>query len=566
MGIQIVLDPGVGDANAPELPEGPAPVDERSPGFRDLERKVLAEYDRIATVYEDRRGKGGAGVLDSGLPDRSPVVVDRTLLAGLCLRYVTDGWAGIAAVQDTVMDPYRRPTEMGPEDIRFFQQTRALLRMLIARTLVDLEERAAQWVREGEKACSAEVQRTWELLGIKTPEEQRRVVGKGARSQPTTYAAEKTELLGRLHRALHAIAAVLRDVAEAQFAKEYIRGSRGWTPGTDLNFDRIAAGSATIAAELTKDPLFAEECPLGLLGVRLTDRLTTRDDLADRLGAVLDRMRASLARLRGSEVGGRAERVVGDPSTFKPDTDDRSGGPEVVLIDEAFRQMQKDRDGDKGTGIGWLPLVHQPTWERMVREGGLPEGGWGLAVAEQYLRVLRARRAADAAKAKEEALFWQRIDKVASGLSLLAFVAVPVGGLVLAAARGVLTVASVTLLVHQVTSAVEQASLADEKILSGVAVSGAEAVGADVLAEVGEAAWIRHTVYGDTLQSITVMMLAELIGARVELVRQAVDHYSYLEDIRTLMEPRHGAADTEGEGRDSEGQSTEGQGAEGQDR
>lgn len=563
MGIEILLDPGVDDGagrrGGGTLPgPRPAPADERSPGFRDMERLVLTEFARLAAVHEKARGQAAGDTIEPGLAGESPIALDRTLLAGLCLRYVTHGWPGIASAQDKLMARANHSGTVTGDDVKFFCATRGLVRMLVSRTLVDLEEHATRLVLEGEAACSREVERTWTLLELKSPQEQpQHARGKsGAQSLtgPDTYKAENTDLVRDLHRSLHAIADVLRGVAEAVRAKEYLSGSRAGNDATDANFDRIAAETANIAAELTKSELFAKECPLGLLGMRLTTRFTTRDDLAHKLGVVLDRMRAALARLRASEPGGRSEQVVGDPATYAPDAYDLTGGPELGLINRAFTGMTKE-DEQGNTDKGWLPLVHQATWARMVREGGLPEGGWGLAVAEHYLRALNERREADAQEAKANALFWQRIDKVASGLSLLAFIAAPIGGVVLTIAARTLFAASVALMVHQVTAAVEAASLADETLLSGVAVSGPEAVGADVLSELGEAAWVRHTVYGETFAAMTIAMLAQFAGARLPILREALEHYSYLQDILTITEPRHG----EGNGHTETGDATEGE-------
>lgn len=534
MSVLIRLDPGVRGLDAgPIVPPTAAVPDERSTEFRRLEQDVVAEFERMATAYLKARGKTGGGVIAPGLADKSEVALDRSLLGGLCLRYVMEGWPGVAEVQGALMALAKKPGVVSAADLNFFCRTRDLLRRLISRTLIDLEAHAARLVLSGEQDCRAAVYKTQLALGVKSPQERIEAGTMTPDNRPGQYVMDNAERAARLHGKLLQLATVLRGVNEVLRAKAYVSRGRYSNESTIANFDRIAAETAREAGPFLQDPIFVKECPLGLLGIRLVELGTTREEMEHRLGSVLDRLVTSLDTLRKSAPGGRAERVIG-PRAFRAQGGyDLTGGPELMLMTAAFNGMTKDR--------GWLPLVHQPTWERMVRDEQLPQGGFGFAVASQYLRELRARRRTQQAVARAEAERWRTIDRIASGLSLAAFVFAPVGGAVLRAAGWALSAASVVLLVHQVTATLEQATLADEKLLAGVGVNGPEARGADFLADLGEAAWFRQNVYGEVAGQIAISALAMFAGGRLPpAAREAIEHYGYLQDIKALMEPTHG--------------------------
>ncbi|MGP3774932.1 hypothetical protein ACTWJ8_29365 [Streptomyces sp. SDT5-1] len=529
MSVHIVLDPGV-PVRPPMV--GPEP-DPRSPGFRDLEEKAVAEFRRLAASYLAARGRRPVVTL----PGSPAIRLDGSLFGRLALAYAADGWTGVEEIRDNLLDLLKSGAAKGP-DGAFFATARDLLRLLVERTLIDLETRAAELAGAALKASGEALDRGKKQLRFHTDTYER--VGQRADDLNTdpvvVHRVDNHELCGRLHAQLVKVAREFVAVAAFQRHLDVVRDPAG-READDLRASVEAYAGR--AGRLMKAPLFTKECPLGLLGIRLVDIDTTQETFEHRLAQVLALLTTSVTAARKYTLGARAPGVIGpgaaptrvgkDPTPY-----DFTPAPELRLLTAAAAGVEKDP--------AWLPLLHEETWDRMLDEPGLVQGAFGYVVASRYRLALLERKKADEAEAASKRTFWRFVEIVAAGLSIAALLLFPWGavpllalvesGLAAGAAAAALVVGA-----HQIGELYAQVALSERLLVSRLMVGGAAAQGAEVLSRLGAVAQFRLTVYGEALKGVSLVVLGELVGMRLAAARYAVRGYGYAQDLRTLLGP-----------------------------
>ncbi|MDH6221475.1 hypothetical protein [Streptomyces pseudovenezuelae] len=528
MSVVIALDPGVPTGTTPL--EGPRP-DPRSPAFRDLEEKTVARFRVLAREYGTARRRRSAVVV----PGHPELVLDGSLLGRMVLSYSTQGWSGIEQARDALL-ALQRGGKTEIEDGLFFAAVRDLLSHLIGRTLVDLEARAAQLATDALKSSSEQLEKGSKQLGLKTQQIGRfpaPVDDEPDTSEPVhRHTLENHELCGRLHTQLLAVAKEF--VAVAAFKRHLAVVPK---PGSqdEKDLKESIESYAKRAGTALQAAVFTKECPIGLLGVRLVDLDTTQEQFEGRLAQVLQLLTESVTDVRKTALGERAPGVVGPSATRLPEgrvhLADFRPSLEVRLLTKAAEGIENDR--------AWLPLLHEETWDRMLAEPGLVQGGFGYAVAGHYRLALLERKKADEARAAEKSAIWRWVEIIAAGLSIAALILFPWGAvpLLTVALETGAAAAALVVATHQIVELYTQVQLAKRLVVAGLMVGGSAAQGAEVLAGLGALAQFRLTVYGEALKDIGLVALGELIGTRLAAARHAVRGYGYVQDIKTLLGP-----------------------------
>ncbi|WP_433044903.1 hypothetical protein [Dactylosporangium sp. CS-033363] len=575
MTLLIRVDPGVATPAdpGPALPGAalPGADEEPKPELTPAERDIVAAYRLLCAGYERRldairpRRTGPVRLPDfpavyptlpgapaqSGRPAREPVdlppvPLDGTLLGSLCFVYAVHGWAAIEAVQQAVLDAYLRAVKArGPADVeqlasRFFAATRDLLARLVHQTLAELEARAAAVVTAGLAVSRTKIEEACRQLGVEVLELDEPAppyTGPPGTTTTSRYVFASRELSIAVHRQLVTIA---RQMSVLGTLLGYQRGMerRGDAPRSGparANYlesievlKRNAKQTDLIVESLRKADVFTERCPLALLALSMVGRFTTRLDMEDRLGSVLAQLRESAAQLTRIRMGERVGTLTAG-AAGAADLD-LTGGPERAVLRAALKAVGEDRR--------WTPMLHEPTWDALIRTGDVPPGGFGYVVAQQYRAALIEHRIAAEAEAAADRRLMGGVQRVAAALSLAGLVLAPFGGVAVIAALGTgvgLTAAAVS--VAAVVAGV--AELADElgtaRVAVDVGLTGPDPVAFEHLAELGARARFVHEMTGALAEQIGETVLLELVGKVLPVVKLAWTGYGYCQDLQTLL-------------------------------
>jgi hypothetical protein len=239
----------------------------------------------------------------------------------------------------------------------------------------------------------------------------------------------------------------------------------------------------------------------------------------------------TLTQLAKTPMGKRADQVL--PSGMPKEAAlDLTGGPERMVVRAAAAGVDKDR--------AWLPMLHEPTWDALIRSGDLPPGGFGYVVATHYRNALIERRIASEAEAATVRKLLGGVQVVAAALSIVGLVLAPFGGVaIIAAATAELSATAAAVSVAAVVSQV--AGMVNEMTASGLALdvglSGPDPLAAEHLADLGERARFLNEMTGDFVDQISEQALIELLGKSLPLVKLAWVGYGYCLDLQTLLGP-----------------------------
>ncbi len=560
------------------------------------ERLRTANARRITAYLEDRNRyyRQGTAAAQCGLradefptltvpgPVSEQVVMSQALFPQLFDLYVLHGWPALTAVEAAFPED-ARPVEGGlPGGTRlptvwtlawdFFAFTRDLLGLAVRHELIALEALAATHTTEGLAYSTAQVTGTIETLGIERE------------ALPVTVTPATTHPVGPFHAYLFAkrgLTATVYDklIAYITLRDQYAQavGYADWLGDTlmrNLTHNQSFVGNEALYAQqdvaradsqrLGPQVTAAKEalektCPLAFLVSGTLLPVDPQYKMEAQLGRVLYDLKGLSEGLSKASMGGKAPGALPayepeDPEQLRrgrlgvlplrprPDAgktaspDDDTGwqpfvpsGPEWTLIDTAAVHL----DGD----AGWLPLLHEQVWHRMLTGPGMESRSFTYFVAFHYrIALIRYQEWAAAERSTRER-FWQALGKLGALLSLAAL-----AGPLTPAVAAVAVLASVAVTAHSVQSVLDRLAELDAALAKALA-AGPQGLATQAQARVGALVQLRAELFEDAAQQFLLDAVLQK-GAQLPALKVLVLLYGHYQDVVTLLEPFDDAEET----------------------
>ncbi|MFF0001139.1 hypothetical protein [Streptomyces avermitilis] len=560
------------------------------------ERLRRAHALRITTYVEDRERlyeQGSAAAQYNLRADEFPTVtvpepvgeqvaISTALFPQLFDLYVLHGWPAITAV-DAAFPEHARPVEGGlPGGTRlptvwtmawdFFAFTRDLLGLAVRHELTALEDLAAAYTTQGLKYGTSQVTATIDTLQIRR--EELRVPIMAAQTNPVgpwyAYPFGNGPLSAAVHQKLITYLTTRDQYILAMGSVDWALGQRFLNARHNQSFvgdeslsgfgDAARADAQRLAPELAKAKKALEDaCPLAFLVSGTLSSSAPRHTMEDQFGKVLytlkglaePQSKASMGgklpsalrayepedpeKLRRSRLGVKASRPGRDAGTTNPPDDDTGwqpfmdSGPEWTLVSTAAQHL----DGDPG----WLPLLHEQVWHKMLTGPGVPSQSFTYFVAFHYRIALLRHQERAAAQRSTREKFWQALDKLGALLSLAAL-----AGPLAPAVALIGGLASVAVTAHSVMSVLDQLTALDTALAKSLA-AGPQGLAAEAAANVGALVQLRAELAEDAAQRFLLDAIVQH-AAHLPRLKEFVLLYGHYQDVETLLEPFDDAEET----------------------
>ena len=507
------------------------------------EKELAAGYQRIRYggtprgtehPHSKARLRGGQEVT---------VTYDSTLDGQLGQVYAYYGWAGIAAVEASLLaaarDSVTGRLHPWPVVRSFFAFTRNRLAVHIQDALVDLSAACADHVAAHLNGAGMLVAKDWARLRLEQtetgPDGRRERMPSPSLDTPSSeyrkfWRIGDRDLAKRLFTAVQRAVQAREDLRQLEARRDRLReavaGYDDGPPPTSvvLDLDETEQAASTMAADI--DMLYrdvADELELGPLVVPLLSLPVKQAEMEHLLGVTLE------------QFNGRAEAVVkdidegGDYLRARYGTWDAAKPLETYLpdggsVEAALVKLALDEGADKPR---YLPVLSEEALDAVVASGRVPRDSFTYVVWAHYksavLRGLAAERASEALLARAIG----EVARVAAMLSLLS----PVAGRGLRLVSGFL---GMGLLAFQAYSVVHQLSMLERQV--NLALIDLEAANARQVAAFRELLSQPGEYLTEATQAILFEVGMIIAAGAVDELKQLWHYRAYYLDLQMLLE------------------------------
>lgn len=386
--------------------------------------------------------------------DELDLVFDLGLLEQLFDVYVTEGWAGIKVVEQSLLGSARTDGAALKQfmkgqamvlnnwnySVLFFYFTKNMLAMIIRDALVSMEKTASGFIYHRIMYTYGELASIWKKYDIQPYEKQTKTDsltrGNDLIIQETRYKigdeALRNDLAALMKTTLKASGEFLRQLNELMDVEQKIinlesTGRPNYSPSSTYEKDlqrRASLQTVKVQSEKLLGQLrqvMQKNHPVGMLLLPLLKEDCTVDELENTLGATLDTLRKEielLSKQLNAQTNYTAQwmprdqtkNIIKDVLSFKVS----AKGPEAALLD-----MAMERFSDPGT----IALLNEDVLIQLLNEEIISYGSMEYIVTYQYYMLLGARLEAKIKEEKEKDQFWTKIGMGSAGLSLASLLA-----------------------------------------------------------------------------------------------------------------------------------------------